>query len=75
MKKDKQTFEEYLKAKHTDDYMGTNDDMQDAFDTWLENLDTSDVMMYAETYGNKMYHLGRIDILTEWSESYEKKSQ
>jgi hypothetical protein len=42
------TFEEFLKEKHAEDYHGTDDDMSDSFDAWIDALDPSDVMDYAE---------------------------
>lgn len=31
--------------------MGTDDDMPDKFEAWLENLDNEQLMAYAEEYG------------------------
>lgn len=42
-------FEDFLKAKHAEDYVGTDDDMPDAFDHWISSLDVSDIMDLAET--------------------------
>lgn len=51
----KETFEDFLKEKHAEDYTGTDDDMPDAFDAWLGNLDGDDYMTFAQEYGDKMY--------------------
>lgn len=42
------TFEDFLKEIHAQDYMGTDDDMPDAFDHWLTTLDADDFMQYAD---------------------------
>lgn len=42
-------FEEYLKDIHAKGYMGTDDDMPESFERWLENLDNNDLV----EYGNK----------------------
>ncbi len=47
-------FEDFLKDKHAEDYHGTDDDMPDAFDDWMGNLDISEVMDYADEYA-KVY--------------------
>lgn len=49
-----QTFEDYLKDIHAEDYHGTDDDMPDDFERWLENLDNNDLMEYAEKWGIKL---------------------
>lgn len=42
------TFEKYLQNIHTNNYMGTDDDMPEAFETWLSELDTEELMNYAD---------------------------
>lgn len=44
-------MEEFLKVKHAEDYMGTDDDIPDAFDAWLLNLDVDEWIMYGDMYG------------------------
>lgn len=41
-------FEEYLKEQHAKSYHGTDDAMLDAFRNWLANLDTEEIMLYAD---------------------------
>lgn len=50
-----QTFEEFLKEKHMEDYHGTDDDAPDAFDHWITQLDTQEVMDFAEEWGAKKW--------------------
>lgn len=40
-------FEEFLKYIHAQDYHGTDDDMPDAFEAWLEQLQLDDLLKYA----------------------------
>lgn len=43
-------FEDYLKWEHSKSYSGTDDDMPDKFDNWLQNLDVDEWLMYGESY-------------------------
>lgn len=47
------SFEEYLQEVFSKSYMGTDDDMPDRFDHWLENQDVSDIMEYAQHFRNE----------------------
>ena len=49
-----QTFEDFLQEKHAEDYHGTDDDMPDAFDHWVSNLEIQEVMDYAEEMVKKL---------------------
>lgn len=42
------TFEQYLMEIHAKDYHGTDDDMTDNYEKWVCELDTEEVMKYAE---------------------------
>jgi len=53
-----QSFEDYLGDIHAEDYMGTDDNMSDAFDTWVSNLDAQELIDHAENYGHKVYFEG-----------------
>jgi hypothetical protein len=45
------TFEDFLKEKHAEDYHGLDDDMPDAFDSWLtDDLQVDDIILYADQY-------------------------
>lgn len=46
-----QSFEDFLEDKHGEDYMGTDDDMPDAYENWMSNLDVQEVIDYAEEWG------------------------
>lgn len=44
-------FEEYLKDMHAENYHGVDDDMPDSFETWLADLDTDEIINYANKWG------------------------
>ncbi len=44
----KYTFEDYLKHLHSLNYMGTDDNMPESFESWLSQLDTEELMKYAD---------------------------
>lgn len=51
-------FESFLMEKHAEDYGGASqgvldDDMPDAFDAWVEQLDLEEVIAYRKEYENK----------------------
>lgn len=41
-------FEEFLKEKHAEVYTGTDDDMPDAYEGWLEGLEIDTLILYAD---------------------------
>ena len=43
----KYLFEDFLKEWHGKDYHGTDDDMPDAFDAWLSEIDQEDLIRIA----------------------------
>lgn len=45
------SFEDFLKGKHAEDYMGTDDEMPDRFEGFVENLDADDWIKYGDEYG------------------------
>lgn len=59
----KQTFEDYLRDQHAEDYIGLDDDMADAFEDWLSGLDVSDVIQYAELYGGHQFNAGMKEVI------------
>ena len=59
------TFEKYLEEDVWEPEGVLDDDMPDAFEAWLEGLDTQEVMDYAEQYGGNI-----VDQLRELSYKY-----
>ncbi len=55
----KQTFEKFLQEKAPSEVHTNNS--SEGFERWLENLDTQEVMDFAEEYGIEMYKHGFID--------------
>ncbi len=45
------TFEDYLEEVHAQDYHEYDDDMPDAFEKWVCELDAGEVMELAEKWG------------------------
>jgi len=43
-------MEKYLQEKHAEHYMGTDDNMPDAFDAWMLALDVDEWIKYADAY-------------------------
>lgn len=48
------TFEEFLMGVHGKDYTGTDDEMPDAFEAWLTELDTDSLILLANDYGKEL---------------------
>ena len=40
-----------------ENYHGTDDDAPDAYEHWLGNLDTAEIIEFGEQYGNKINNL------------------
>ena len=47
-------FEEYLQTMHAEQYHGVDDDMPEDFEQWLGELDTQEVMDYADNMLNEL---------------------
>jgi len=43
-------MEEYLKEIHAQEYVGTDDDMTEAFEKWLSQLDVDNWLVYSDRY-------------------------
>lgn len=52
------TFEQYLQDIHAVNYNGTDDNMPEAFENWLSNLDTDSIIQYGQNYGVMQFVLG-----------------
>ena len=48
------TFTKYLEEQFFKDYHGDKEHFEAAFDNWLSNLDTGEVMAYAEHWGKQL---------------------
>ena len=54
----KDTFEDFLKELHAKSYTGTDDDMPEAFDAWLGELDVYTLIRCGHGYGMSQYIKG-----------------
>ena len=52
---EKKKFESYLQDIHAEDYIGTDDDMSDAFDVWLTNLEVNEFILFADLFSKEIY--------------------
>ena len=52
------TFESYLQDKFSEQYTGLDDEMPDAFNEWLCDLDVDAWMMYGQLYGQQEFFRG-----------------
>lgn len=43
-------FEEYLQQLHAESYIGTDDDMPEAFEAWLEQFDVAEILEMVAKY-------------------------
>ncbi len=68
----KDTFEDYLKDVHAENYTGTDDDMPDSFDTWLTELQVDTLIDWAQLFAEHQYQSGRIDSLKDSLEILKK---
>lgn len=59
------TFEDWLKEEHAQDYIGTHDDMPDAFNDWLE-LEADVWIQYGDRYAQ--------DVLAYNNKNHEKSN-
>jgi len=61
-------FEDFLREKHAEQYIGLDDDMCDDESEWIANLDVDELIVYGEEWGNIKYRYGveaSIDKLTQ----------
>ena len=56
----KETFEDYLKTRHAEDYIGKDDDMPDSFDSYLEDLDNEEMIKLADAWTTKVIEFAQL---------------
>ena len=56
-KKSPHPFEEYLKEIHSKDYMGTDDDMPDSFESWITELEPETLIEHANVFSKLLLDL------------------
>jgi len=70
-KKTQYPFEEYLREIYAKEYMGTNDDMSDDFDSWLSNLDGEEYIKHGDVFARILLDLIGTDTTSFSSEKYK----
>lgn len=50
----KKSFESFLQEKHAKVYHGCDDDMPDAFDAWVSEIEGDEMQQYAEMWGEEL---------------------
>jgi len=51
-------FEDYLMEKHSEQYIGLDDDMPDDFNDWVYQLDPQEIIDFAQAYAKSVYYRG-----------------
>lgn len=55
-------FEDFLKTKHAENYMGTDDDMGDSFEGFLEDMDKEDMLIYGDEWVKKVLEFAQLKV-------------
>ena len=55
-------FEDFLKEKHAENYMGTDDSMSDSFDNYISNLQVDETMALADEWTNNVIELAQLRV-------------
>ena len=58
----RETFEDFLKEKHADDYMGTDDDMSDSFENFLEDIEQAEMIKLADEWTTNVLEFAQIKV-------------
>ena len=58
----KETFIDYLKDVHADNYTGTDDNMPDDFDNWLSDLDGEEYIKFADQWVTKVIEFAQLRV-------------
>lgn len=71
------TFLMFLMERHGKEIESTDrgvldDDLSDAFDAWLEDLDQDTLIKYADEYGSKLFIAGEIHAYNKTLENIKK---
>ena len=57
-----QNFENFLKEKHAEDYIGTDDYMADDFETFLENIDKEEMLQLADEWTKNVLEFAQLRV-------------
>lgn len=67
-------MEEFLKEIFAKDYSGTDDDMLDKFESWLERVDKETLLGLADTYGKVQFIRGEKEQIQKRIDEIKSKS-
>lgn len=65
------SYEDYLKDIHAENYHGTDDNMPDDFERFLENLDVDKLIEYADQFARRARQDEREKIINEIADRLE----
>lgn len=57
-----QNFENFLKEKHAEDYMGTDDDMGDDFECFLEDIEKDEMLELADEWTKNVLEFAQLKV-------------
>jgi len=55
-------FEDFLKEKHAENYMGTDDEMGDRFEEYLEDIDKEEMLELADEWTKKVLEFAQLKV-------------
>ena len=58
----KETFEDFLKTKHAENYMGTDDAMGEDFECYLEDIEKDEMLELADEWTKNVIEFAQIKI-------------
>lgn len=66
------TFEEFLIDFHAQGYVGTDDDMVEDFEDWIQDLDLDDMLKLADCYGSSRHNDGYKEAVSDTNKLWER---
>ena len=57
-----QNFENFLKEKHADNYMGTDDEMGESFECFLEDIEKDEMLELADEWTSKVIEFAQLRV-------------
>lgn len=57
-----ETFEDFLKEKHAKNYMGTDDDMGEEFECYLEDIEKDEMLELADEWTKSVLEFAQLKV-------------
>lgn len=57
-----QNFENFLKEKHAENYMGTDDDMGESFECFLEDIEKDEMLELADEWTKNVLEFAQLKV-------------